>query len=126
MSTSKRSVLIVEDSFDLQMLLDSVLRREGYNVKCAGSGKEALETLSKMADLPNVILLDLMMEDMDGHDFRKAQLQDSRIAKIPVILMTADGHIQDRAHEVGAQAYLAKPFRDIDAILNTVARVMNP
>lgn len=116
------SVLIVEDSMDLQTLLAKVLRDDGYLVRCANGGREALRILNSVNDLPKVIMLDLMMADMDGYQFRAAQVKDPRLADIPVIVMTADGNISNKTATLGAQAYLKKPFSCIEDILQTVNR----
>ncbi len=117
---SKKSILIVEDAIDLQMLLARFLRRKGYHVDCARNGKDALDILSSSASLPGVILLDLMMPDMDGYEFRKAQEGDERIANIPVVVMTAAGDAQVQGISMGAKGYLKKPFSNLDLIVETI------
>lgn len=117
-----KKILIIEDSIDIQALLERLLRGAGYTVECAVSGREGLELLRKSDDLPKVILLDLMMVDMDGYEFRKEQEKDARTAAIPVVLMTAHGDIQSKSMLLGARAFLKKPFHDVDAILETVGK----
>lgn len=122
MPDNKCSVLIVEDSLDLQTLLAKVLRDDGYTVQCVSGGREALKVLNTTPILPNVIMLDLMMADMDGYQFREAQTKDPRLATIPVVIMTADGNISSKSSNLGANAFLKKPFAGIDDILETVAK----
>jgi len=117
------TVMVIEDSQDLQTLLARVLRDDGYAVECASGGREALTKLNgQMPSLPHVIMLDLMMSDMDGYQFRAAQVQDPRLSQIPVIIMTADGNIRGKSDSLKANAYLKKPFAGIEDILQTVAR----
>jgi CheY-like chemotaxis protein len=122
MTSQNCNVLIVEDSDDLQILLSNLLKLEGYEVQCAETGRVALNLLQSSSHLPHVIMLDLMMKDMDGYAFREVQLKTPRIAAIPVIVMTADGDIRHKSASLNAQAYLQKPFRGIDSILETVGR----
>jgi CheY-like chemotaxis protein len=120
-----RKILIVEDAKDIQMLLSGLLRAEGYEVDCAANGREALELLRAADPLPGVILLDLMMPDMDGYEFRREQEKDARIATIPIVAMTADGDVQVKALRIGAQAFLKKPFSNLELILSTVERLIS-
>ena len=121
MPENERRVLIVEDSLDVQSLLASLLESRGYSVACAESGLEALNLLRTMKALPGLILLDIMMPDMDGYTFRREQEKDASLAKVPVVVMTADGHVHDKALRLGAAAYLKKPFASVQLILDTVS-----
>jgi two-component system response regulator MprA len=113
--------MIVEDDADIRSALASILRSEGYRVACACDGREALDLL-RGGVAPDVILLDLMMPVMSGHDFRAAQLADPALASIPVVVLTADGGIRDAARMLGAADAFAKPF-DVEALLSTIERV---
>jgi CheY-like chemotaxis protein len=83
-----RDVLLVEDDDDFREGLADILRSEGYSVRCAANGLEALDYLKTAETHPKVILLDLMMPVMDGWDFRSRMLAESSLADIPVILMS--------------------------------------
>lgn len=102
-------ILVVEDSPDLRDLIFELYRIEGYPVQTAQNGQDALDFLSKAEKLPCVILLDLMMPGMDGFKFREIQKQDPRLAKIPVLIMTADAHAKDKAKKAEANGFLKKP-----------------
>ena len=91
-------------------------RLEGYAVETAANGKIALERLSAGAS-PGVILLDLMMPVMDGWQFRQAQVRDSRLSRIPVIVVSAAG--RERTTQIQADDYLAKPV-NLDELLARV------
>jgi two-component system chemotaxis response regulator CheY len=81
--------LLVEDDDDFREGLADILRSEGYSVRCAANGLEALDYLKAAEQAPNVILLDLMMPVMDGWDFRQRMLAEASLADIPVILLSA-------------------------------------
>lgn len=117
---SKR-VLIVEDSADLQELLSHLLAGEGHQMFCAGNGKEALDILRamKLDELPDIILLDLMMPEMDGFEFREIQLNTQALSKIPVVVMTADSNANLQADRLQAQQILKKPV-DLQVILSVI------
>lgn len=115
------AILVVEDDADIRSALCSILEDEGYRVACAADGQEALGAL-RAGLRPAVILLDLMMPVMDGPDFRAAQLLDPRIADIPVVVLTADGRLQQAAQALGAVAAFAKPF-ELKVLLRALERV---
>ncbi len=98
-----------------------LLGLEGFQVSCASNGREGLELLESSPELPGLILLDLMMPEMDGYEFREAQLRDPRLAGIPVLIMTAGSDIELKAQSLGVHGYLQKPFADIETILGVVA-----
>jgi CheY-like chemotaxis protein len=104
----QRQVLIVDDDPDMQECLIEILSDEGYRCEVASNGALALEHLRRAQAC--VILLDAMMPVMDGWQFRDAQLQDQRIAHIPVILMTANHQITAAISPQGVRT-LTKPVR---------------
>jgi CheY-like chemotaxis protein len=115
-------ILVVEDDKDICRNLKKLLESEGYTVSCAGNGQEALDFLHGADRLPRLIILDLMMPIMDGFQFRDAQDKVARLASIPVIIMTADGHVDEKKMRTRATAALRKPA-DVDTILNTIKAV---
>lgn len=116
------TILLVEDDADIRSALCSILEDEGYEVVSAADGQEALSALRAGAR-PAVILLDLMMPVMDGADFRAAQLRDPRFADIPVVVLTADGRLQQSAQALGAAAAFAKPF-ELKVLLRALERLV--
>jgi CheY-like chemotaxis protein len=117
---AKPCILIVEDSIDIQDSLKQLFESEKYQVEVASNGQEALDYLHAHP-APHIILLDLMMPVMDGYEFRRAQDADPKLIEIPVVIMTADGHIEEKAPGLGARAFLKKPV-DIDVILETIQK----
>jgi CheY-like chemotaxis protein len=108
-------LLVVDDDDGIQDALTDLLVFEGYRVKSARNGIEALELLRDAPTLPVVILLDLMMPVMDGFEFRTVQLSDPTLACIPVLILTA-GLITERVHVLRAAGCLKKPL-DADRLL---------
>lgn len=116
-----KPVLIVEDNSETQIALKVLLELNGYDVVTAADGQEALEHLHRGLK-PGVIVLDLMMARKDGFQFRHEQLQDPRLAAIPVIVSSGDGNVARKAVSLGVYAYLHKPI-EIDELLEMVGRV---
>jgi len=110
------TVFIVEDDVDTREMLEHFLETEGYAVETAANGKIALERLAGGVR-PAVILLDLMMPVMDGWQFRRAQVRDSSLARIPVIVVSAAG--RDRVTQIDADDFLSKPV-NLDELLARV------
>jgi CheY-like chemotaxis protein len=115
------TILVVEDDGDIRAALSSILGDEGYRVSCASDGSEALRLLQGGLR-PDAILLDLMMPVMSGAEFRAKQLEDPSLARIPIVILTADTRIADVSRALGAAASFAKPF-ELPDLLATVARL---
>ncbi|MEO5896874.1 MAG: response regulator [Vicinamibacterales bacterium] len=107
------TVLIVEDDQDTREMLTSFLQLEGYLTETATNGREALDRLAGGIKA-NIIVLDLMMPVMDGWQFRRRQIEDAQLAKIPTIVVSAAG--RGRMAQISADAHLAKPI-DMDELL---------
>jgi len=115
-TSSRGSILIVEDDLDIREALAEALGFEGYDVFLAENGQEALDVLRE-GPLPHVILLDLLMPVMSGWQFRQEQLADPALADIPVIVVSASA-----PGDAQPDRYLPKPF-SIDELLSAVAEV---
>lgn len=99
-------VLIVDDDHDIRVTLREFFEHEGFLVFTAASGDAALNMLKRM-DPPSFILLDQNMPIMNGDEFLVIKAKDLDLAHIPVIVMSA---VSDRTTQLGAQAFLSKPF----------------
>jgi len=108
-------ILLIEDDADLADAIAEILTMEGYRVVYASDGMAALALLAD-SELPDLILLDLMMPKMSGWEFREAQLRDYRIARIPVVVLSATG---EPARPIDAMRILRKPVT-LEALLATV------
>lgn len=104
-------MLIVEDDPDVRDTLVDVLQRRGVVVESASNGLEALEYLDQAKVLPRLILLDLMMPQMDGRQFRAEQLKVKAWAAVPVILMTAHGDFVAEVASMDLAGGIRKPFQ---------------
>lgn len=118
------SILIVDDTPDNLRLLSKTLNTEGYQVRCAINGAMALLTIE--TKIPDLILLDVNMPDIDGFEVCQ-KLKMSEVTKdIPIIFISASGHINDkvRAFDVGGIDYISKPFQ-IPELLSRVNSQLN-
>jgi len=120
--TARPRLLVVDDDVELCESLADALTDAGYDPVTAGDGARAL-ALSHDEPTPRLILLDLMMPDMNGWDFREVQRHDQSVKDIPVVVMTASRDL--RRHPVDADAFLFKPFT-LDDLLEQVQRVVRP
>jgi two-component system, sensor histidine kinase and response regulator len=104
------SVLVVDDEESNRMLLSALLERDGYRVALAQDGKQALESIAH--EIPDVILLDVMMPGMDGHTVCRQIRVNPRTAHVPVLMVTALTEREDRLTGIaaGANDFLAKPI----------------
>ena len=84
-----RQILVVDDDTDLRETLGELLTEGGFDARLAENGRVALEVLRSGTHHPRLILLDLMMPEMNGWQFREEQLKDEALREIPVIVMTA-------------------------------------
>ena len=120
----EKQVMIIEDDPDMIELLSLVLRRGGYTPVPAQGGKEGLRLLQEMT--PRLILLDLMMEDMNGWVVLEAIKEDDALRHIPVLIVSARHQLEDvvqtAAHRHQFEGYVVKPFvvRDLLAQIQEV------
>lgn len=107
---SKEKILVVEDEEDILNLVKYNLEREGFKVDAAISGEMALRIARD--NLPDLILLDLMLPGMDGLDVCRILKNDKNTKKIPIVMVTAKGEDSDvvTGLELGAEDYITKPF----------------
>lgn len=114
------TILLVEDDFDVREALAETLRDEGYAVDCATDGEDALQIL-RAGTRPGLILLDLMMPRMSGSEFRMVQKVDPALRHIPVVLLSADGRMEDKARALEADGAIRKPI-DLPELLSAIER----
>ena len=113
MSTGR--ILIVEDDHDISSMLRIFFGGQGYSVDVAARGTEALEICRKR--LPDLVVLDIMLPDMDGYAVCKEMRTTARTSHIPIIFLTQKDERSDRIAglELGADDYITKPF-DIEEL----------
>jgi two-component system, sensor histidine kinase and response regulator len=109
-TSAKSRILVVDDISKNLQVVGTMLRNEGYEVMPAGSGAQALERVS--VRLPDLILLDLMMPEMDGLETCHRLKADPLTRQIPVIFLTASNEMEHlvKGFELGAVDYVTKPF----------------
>ena len=111
-------ILIVDDDLDGRTALAEIFELRGYMVDCACNGREALEHLHNAPAPPDAIILDVLMPEMDGWQFRAEQKKDERLAAIPVVVVTAMRNTQ----AFDAAATFHKPV-DVNRLLAAVAHL---
>jgi DNA-binding response OmpR family regulator len=122
----QKKILIAEDEAHIRLLIEQSIEEledEGVEILTASDGEEALTLIQ--AEQPDLVLLDVMMPKMNGFQVCELLRQDPRTAGAHVIFLTAKGQEYDRARgeEVGADAYITKPFNP-DELLATARRAV--
>jgi DNA-binding response OmpR family regulator len=107
-------VLVIDDEAPIRLLCRVNLEAEGMPVLEAGDGPSGLE--AARSEIPDVILLDVMMPGLDGWGVAEALLEDERTADIPIIFLTARAEFRDRARglDIGGVDYITKPFNPVE------------
>lgn len=105
-----KKLLLIDDDPNLILLVKDYLEFRGYEVMAAGNGREALDILN--LNLPDMIICDVMMPEMDGYAFVDKIRQDSRTSWIPIMFLSAKGQSQDKIKGLttGVDIYMIKPF----------------
>ena len=118
---SKKKIVVVEDEPDILEVLSYNLKREGFKVKSAMDGSRGLELIQQQ--LPDLVLLDLMLLGMDGLQICQQLKQHASTQNVPIIMVTAKGEESDvvLGLGVGADDYIAKPFSPKELIARVKA-----
>jgi DNA-binding NarL/FixJ family response regulator len=106
----RKRLLLIDDDPNLILLVRDYLEFRGYEVLTADNGKEALDLLAQ--NLPDMIVCDIMMPEMDGYALIENIRKNPRTSWIPVLFLSARGQSQDRIKglNLGADVYMVKPF----------------
>ncbi len=117
----ERRVVIIEDERDVARLVEFNLQSAGFTVVSAGTGAEGLA--AARAQIPDVVVLDLMLPDASGYDVCKEIRGDAKLNDVGVLMLTAKGEAEDRilGLEVGADDYVVKPFNVREVVLRVTA-----
>ena len=116
------SILIVDDDPIIRDVLVEALQDEGYDVVSCRDGQEALEAVEEQ--VPDLILLDLMMPRVDGWEFRQRQLASESLRDVPVIVLTAARGLEEHAATLRPAAAMPKPF-NLGMLLRTIEDVLS-
>ena len=121
---AEEKILVVDDEEHIQELIKFNLEKNGYKVICADNGIDAIKLAKEQ--LPQLMLLDLMLPGMDGLDVCKEIRKDSSMSNMPIIMITAKGEEIDKiiGLELGADDYITKPFsvRELVARIKAILR----
>ena len=106
----KKRILVVDDERDLTEMIAFNLTRNGYDVLTSDSGPDALEVARR--EMPDLIVLDLMLPGLDGMEVTRRLKADAKTARLPIIMLTAKGEETDVVVglTLGADDYVTKPF----------------
>lgn len=123
-SDKRSKILLVDDEIDTLLPLKRSLEVEDYIIVGAGNGPEAL--IKAKTEIPDIILLDLMMPEMDGYEVCEKLKKDPMTKNIPVIMLTAKDAVRDKVKglDIGADDYVTKPFNlnELKARVKSVLR----
>jgi DNA-binding NarL/FixJ family response regulator len=116
-------LLLVDDEPGLRDAVQAYLEDSGFTVEVAPNAKVGWELLEKR--LPDLVISDIMMPQVDGYQFLKQMREDPRFAALPVIFLTARGMTKDRiqGYKSSVDAYLSKPF-DPDELVAVVTNIL--
>ncbi|MDF2689903.1 MAG: response regulator [Microvirga sp.] len=114
-----QKILVVEDEMTNREVAEVILRSQGYDVIVAGNGQEGIE--SARAELPDLIVMDILMPVLDGLSASRELKSDPLTAHIPILVVTAKASNSDRnaAEAAGCDGFLSKPYRN-KVLLETV------
>ncbi|MEK9149269.1 MAG: response regulator [Candidatus Desantisbacteria bacterium] len=119
-----QKILIIEDDKDIVYILRSILELEGYQVFFALAGKEGLQMAK--SQMPDIIILDLILPDINGYDICKEIKNDPAFEKTHIVMITAKTGTKDELTGIidGADDYIAKPFNPLD-VVETIKYVLS-
>ena len=106
------TILVADDEEVIVDLLLNILQRDGHQVHCARSGRQAVEMAMKIR--PDLIIMDILMPDLDGYGATELIKQNSSLKDVPVIFLTGRSAEEDggKAFATGATTFIRKPFKN--------------
>mgnify|MGYP003594354035 CR=1 FL=1 len=109
-----KKILVVDDDPYILMSLEFLMKKEGYDVKVARNGTEALEIIDR--EMPVLVLLDIMMPDVDGYAICKQVKASKKLKHINIVFLSAKSRETDiqKGYDLGASLYVTKPFSTRD------------
>ena len=119
-------ILVVDDDPYILMSLEFLMKKEGYEVKVARNGTEALEIIHR--EIPSLILLDIMMPDVDGYAICKEVKGSKKLKDIRIVFLSAKSKESDiqKGYDLGASLYITKPFSTRDLMKKVKELLMAP
>ena len=117
-----RRILVIEDEDNVRETIDLLLRNAGFTVQSFPTGKEVFSAIGNFN--PDVILLDVMLDDMDGRDICKSIKSDPVTHHIPVLMLSGVPDVYNAIADVGANDVISKPF-DEKTLINRIERQLS-
>lgn len=114
MKNNQKKIWIVDDDAGILEVVQIILSEEGYQVKLINNGDLLQRELQK--EIPHLILLDILMSGTDGRDISRVLKKDPKTHAIPIVIMSADMRVDEKAKEAHADGYLKKPFNIEDLL----------
>ncbi len=116
-----QKILIADDDVETLRLIGLMLQRQGFEISAASNGAQALEMCHNT--LPDLIILDVMMPDMDGYQVTRQLRQDAGTADIPILMFTAKSQVEDKVtgYEAGVDEYITKPIHPAELVARVKA-----
>lgn len=120
--TEHRKILVVDDQVEIRELAETILASEGYDLKTAGSGEEALDAV--LGESFDLVLLDINMPRMSGWETLRLMRADGGLDDLAVVMFSIKGEIRDKSQgmQLGAVDYITKPFQ-VDELVSRVRGV---
>lgn len=111
-----KNILVVDDEVAISNILKFILIKNGYNVKIANNGEEALLKIKESP--PDLLMIDIMMPKMSGYDVCKKLKEMGLFEKFPIIMLSAKSQKEDfeKAEKIGINYYITKPFSPINVV----------
>lgn len=118
----KKKIFVIDDEIEIVELTKMILEKEGYEVKGTNSSAQIFEQIKDA--MPDLILLDINMPDMDGWEVLRSIKMDRHFSSIPVVLFTIRSELRDKVHGIqdGAYDYITKPF-SYDELISRVQKI---
>jgi CheY-like chemotaxis protein len=120
------TILLVEDTKELAKQIEDILQMEGHSIQIAFNGREALTSLQKKTIVPDVIITDIVMPELDGFALIEQLHEYEQLKNIPIIILSAksDKHTIDRASALSVKSFLAKPCPH-EKLLHSIQNVLS-
>ncbi len=118
----KKKIFVIDDEIEIVELTKMILEKEGYEVTGTNSSAKIFEQIKDV--MPDLILLDINMPDMDGWEVLRSIKMDRHFSSIPVVLFTIRSELRDKVHGIqdGAYDYITKPF-SYDELISRVQKI---
>jgi chemotaxis protein histidine kinase CheA/CheY-like chemotaxis protein len=118
-------IMVVDDSFSVRRVVANLVKKAGWEPILAKNGLEALEILQRVNQLPDLVILDVEMPQMDGYELTSTLRANPEFRKLPIVMLTsrAGNKHRQKAFEVGATDYIVKPYRDA-VLIKLISRLI--